>query len=192
MSTDFQRAREALGARLRQFRKDAGPSGRELASAAYWPHTKISKLENRRQSATEADLTTRAEHTGHPTASASLHADLHGLETQYRSWKRRLAAYHQSAQREAYTEERNASLVRAYEPTVIPGMLQTPDYARAVLTSGALLHQSPRDTEDAVRERMRRQELLYERGRLFRFILWEAVLRAQVCSPDVLIAQLDR
>ncbi|MEZ0023345.1 transcriptional regulator with XRE-family HTH domain [Kitasatospora sp. MAP12-15] len=192
MSTDYQRARTALGARLRQLRDDAGLSGRALAAAADWPHSKISKLETGRQTATEADLTAWAEHTGHPTVAASLHADLRGLETQYRSWKRRLASGHQVVQHEAGAEERSAGLIRAYEPNVIPGILQTPDYARAVLASGAVLHQSPADTEDAVRERMRRQDLLYERGRRFQFILWEGSLHAQVCSREALRAQLDR
>lgn len=192
MSTDYQRAREALGARLRQLRNDAGLSGRELAAAAGWPHSKVSKLETGRQTAAQMDLTTWAEHTGHPTAAASLVADLHGLETQYRSWKRRLAAGHQPAQSEAGAEERAASTVRAYEPTVIPGILQTPDYARAVLAAGAALHQSPQDTDDAVRERMRRQDLLYERGRRFHFILWEGALHARVCPAEALAAQLTR
>ncbi|MCX4749804.1 helix-turn-helix domain-containing protein [Kitasatospora sp. NBC_01287] len=192
MSTDFQRAREALGARLRQLRVDAGLSGRALAALAGWPHSKISKLETGRQTAVEADLTAWAEHTGNLGMAASLHADLRGLETQYRSWRRRLAAGHEAAQREAGAEERAARMVRAYEPTVIPGILQTPDYARAVLTAAAVLHQSPRDTEDAVRERVRRQELLYERGRSFHFILWEGVLHAQPCPREVLAAQLDR
>jgi len=89
-------------------------------------------------------------------------------------------------------EEAAAGSIRAYEPTVVPGTLQTPDYARHVIASGAALHQSPKDVEDAVRERMRRQELLYERGRQFHFILWEGALRAMVCPRAAMAFQLDR
>ncbi|MGK4583527.1 helix-turn-helix domain-containing protein [Kitasatospora sp. HPMI-4] len=192
MSTDFQRAREALGVRLHQLRVGSGLTGRQLAERLAWPPSKISKLENGRQTATEADLNAWAEATGQPALVSSLHADLRGMETQYQSWKRRLAAGHRRAQVEAGQEERSAGLIRAYELTTIPGVLQTPDYARHVLASGALLHQSPRDTEDAVRERMRRQELLYEPGRRFRLLLWEGALRALVCPRDMLAAQLDR
>lgn len=181
MSTDFQRAREALGARLHQLRTDSRLTGRQLAAQLGWPHSKISKLENGRQTATENDLRAWAEATGNAGLAASLQSGLRGLETQYQSWKRRLAGGHRRAQREAGEEERKAETVRVYEPTAIPGALQTPDYARHVLSSGALLHQSPRDTEDAVRERMRRQELLYEPGRRFRIVLWEGALRALVC-----------
>jgi transcriptional regulator with XRE-family HTH domain len=192
VSTDFQRAREALGARLRQLRTEANLTGRDLAAELGWPHSKVSKLETGRQTAAPADLKAWAQATGRPDAAESLKADLRGLETQYQSWRRRLANGHRTVQREAGAEEREAGLIRAYEPNVIPGMLQTPDYARAVIASGAVLHQSPRDTEDAVRERMRRQEALYEAGRSFRFILWEGALRALVCPRDVLAGQLDR
>ncbi|MGA5819747.1 helix-turn-helix domain-containing protein [Kitasatospora sp. NPDC094028] len=190
--SDFQRAREALGARLQQLRADARITGRDLAAGLGWPHSKISKLENGRQTATATDLSAWADATGRPDLVASLHRDLDGLETQYRSWRRRLAAGHQQAQQEAGAEERGARIIRAYEPTVVPGILQTPDYARHVLLAGATLHQSPRDTDGAVRERMRRQEILYEPGRRFRFILWEGALRARVCPPEVLASQLDR
>lgn len=192
MSTDFQRAREALGVRLHRLRAESGLTGRQLAAQLGWPPSKISKLENGRQTATEADLSAWADATGHAALGESLKADLRTLETQYQSWKRRLASGHQRAQKEAGQEERSAGLIRAYEPTAIPGVLQTPDYARHVLASGAVLHQSPRDTDEAVRERMRRQELLYEPGRRFRFLLWEGALRALVCPRDVLAAQLDR
>lgn len=192
MSTDYQRGRENLGDRLRKLRDEARLTGRQLAAALGWPHSKVSKLETGRQTATAADLEAWAQAVGRPEVAQSLKADLEGLETQYRSWRRRLASGHAKAQREAAAEERDAGLIRAYEPTVIPGMLQTPDYARAVITSGAVLHQSPRDTEDAVRERMRRQEALYRPGQVFRFILWEGALRALVCPSAVLAGQLDR
>lgn len=72
------------------------------------------------------------------------------------------------------------------------GILQTPDYARSIFTRYAELQQSPRDTEDAVRSRMKRQEALYDPTKRFHLTLWEAALRALVCPPSVLAAQLDR
>ncbi|MGC5260593.1 Scr1 family TA system antitoxin-like transcriptional regulator [Streptomyces cyaneofuscatus] len=39
---------------------------------------------------------------------------------------------------------------------------------------------------------MRRQEALYDSGRRHRILMWEGALRALVCSPAVLAAQLDR
>lgn len=75
---------------------------------------------------------------------------------------------------------------------MIFGILQTPDYARHIFNRYAELQQSPCDTEDAVRSRMRRQEALYDPTKRFHLLLWESALRAQVCPPSVLAAQLDR
>lgn len=71
-------------------------------------------------------------------------------------------------------------------------MVQTPDYARAVFTRHAQLMRSPKDAEEAVRVRVRRQEALYDSGKRHRILMWEGALRALVCSPAVLAAQLDR
>ncbi len=75
---------------------------------------------------------------------------------------------------------------------MIVGMLQTADYARHVFSAYVDLHQSPRDVEDAVRARVRRQESLYQPGKRYQIVMWEAALRARVCPPVVLAAQLDR
>ncbi|MFD3842614.1 DUF5753 domain-containing protein [Streptomyces sp. NPDC058642] len=56
----------------------------------------------------------------------------------------------------------------------------------------AELQQSPRDVEDVVRARVRRQELLYQPGRTFHIVMWEAALHAGMAPPEVLAAQLDR
>ncbi|MEU7050818.1 DUF5753 domain-containing protein [Streptomyces eurythermus] len=50
----------------------------------------------------------------------------------------------------------------------------------------------PRDTEDAVRARMKRQEWLYRPGKQLHLLVWEGALWARVCPPDMLAAQLDR
>jgi len=49
-------AREALGHRLRDLRKDAGLTGRQLALAAGWHNSKVSKIEYGRQTPTEDDI----------------------------------------------------------------------------------------------------------------------------------------
>ena len=49
MSTDLQQARVALGVRLRELRADDGLSGRDLAGGCGWLPSKVSKLENGRQ-----------------------------------------------------------------------------------------------------------------------------------------------
>ncbi|WP_097866331.1 helix-turn-helix domain-containing protein [Streptomyces sp. rh34] len=190
MSTDYQKARESLGARLRELR--AGVTGRELAARLGWTQSKVSKIETGRQTATAEDLKAWAEATEHPAVAGELLSRLEGLESHTRSWRRQLRAGHRPVQDTLLVEYERSTVLRAWQSSMVVGLLQTPDYARSVFTRFADLHQSPRDVDDAVRARMRRQELLYQPDRVFHIIMWEAALHAGVCPPAVLAAQLDR
>ncbi|MFE2828466.1 helix-turn-helix domain-containing protein [Streptomyces sp. NPDC059271] len=190
MSTDFQQAREALGRRLRELRGDR--TQRDLAGLLDWPQAKVSKVETGRQTATADDVTAWAEAVGAPETAPELTARLQGLETQTRSWRRQLRAGHRPVQDVLTVEYERSTELRAWQGAMVVGMLQTPDYARAVFARYAELHQSPRDVEDAVRARVQRQTLLYQSGRTFHVLLWEAALHAGVAPPSVIAAQLDR
>ncbi|WP_200305140.1 helix-turn-helix domain-containing protein [Streptomyces adelaidensis] len=86
-----------------------------------------------------------------------------------------------------------ASLIRTYEPHFVPGLLQTEDYARGVMLSGAIGQTRPDDIERHVALRMQRQELLTRKGapRLW-VVMDETALRRPVGAPAVMRAQLDR
>lgn len=85
-----------------------------------------------------------------------------------------------------------ARTIRVWQGAMIVGILQTPDYARSVFTRFTELQRSPRDIEEAVASRMKRQEALYDSTKRFQIVLWEAALHALICPPSVLAAQLDR
>jgi len=195
VSTDYQQAREALGVRLRELRLSA-PGGRltgtELAEQYGWNKSKVSRLENGRQTPTPDDLCKWAEATGQPEAYDELLARLRGFESHIRSWRRQLAAGHKAVQDTHLSAHADASVFRGWESSMIFGILQTPDYARSIFTRYAELQRSPRDTEEAVRSRMKRQEALYGPSKHFHLIMWEAALHALICPPSVLAAQLDR
>ncbi|MEU5996366.1 helix-turn-helix transcriptional regulator [Streptomyces sp. NPDC047197] len=195
MSTDYQQARTALGARLRELRvqRPGGKlTGPQLAARLGWPHSKIYKLEGGKQTATRDDLRALAAAVGNPEAFDELAARLAGFETHIQSWRRQLADGHRPVQERWNAEIDRATVVHAWEEAVIPGMLQTTDYARHVLSRYADLHGSVHDVEDAVRARARRQEWLSERDHRFRVLIWEAALRSLICPPSVLAIQLDR
>ena len=61
-----------------------------------------------------------------------------------------------------------------------------------MLTASIDLRQTPRDTEEAVRVRMRRQEVLYDPTKQIEILVAEAALRHPICSPTAMIAQIDR
>ncbi|MET8803026.1 helix-turn-helix transcriptional regulator [Streptomyces sp. NPDC004546] len=86
-----------------------------------------------------------------------------------------------------------AALIRSYEPHFVPGLLQTEDYARGVLKSGAIGQTSPDDIERHVALRMQRQQLL-TRPDAPRFwaVMDETALRRPVGGPEVMRAQIDK
>ncbi|MBV7696143.1 helix-turn-helix transcriptional regulator [Streptomyces sp. TRM70350] len=195
MSTDYQQAREALGARLRELRFSA-PGGRltgtQLAQRLGWPHSKVYKLEGGRQTATAADLRAWADAVGQSDTFEELNARLRGFESHIRSWRRQLAAGHRPVQDSWNVAVDQARVIHAWEEAVIPGMLQTADYARHIFLRYADLQGTLRDTDAAVLSRMERQKWLYQGGRRFHALVWEAALRTLVCPPSVLVGQLDR
>jgi transcriptional regulator with XRE-family HTH domain len=87
--------------------------------------------------------------------------------------------------------EDEARLIRTYEPHYVPGLLQTEDYARAVLRAG--VPRNPAELERRVALRSQRQRLLTKPDAPILWILMEeAVLRRPVGGVDVMRGQVDR
>ncbi|WP_234323308.1 helix-turn-helix domain-containing protein [Streptomyces bikiniensis] len=190
--TDPDSSREALGARLRELRAETGLAGKGFAARLGWQESKVSRLQSGKQKPSPEDLAEWAAAAGRPDLLDELLARLRGVESQPAHWRRQLAAGHAPVQDRYVVEYRRAATARGYETSVIPGLFQTADYARHLLTQNAALMRSPRDTEAAVQSRIRRQEVLYEPERLFRVLIWEAALYAQVGTADTMTGQLDR
>ncbi|WP_246257041.1 helix-turn-helix domain-containing protein [Amycolatopsis anabasis] len=188
--TSVQEARRALGLRLRELRREAKLTGKELAESLSWPTSKISKLENGRQTPTDDDIRSWTIATGSESEAEALLASLHTLETRHAEWRRVLRPGLQPHQRELAEKDKRVRLFRVFEPVILPGLLQTADYARARLGSG--IGAGAKDLDDAVRVRMQRQEMLYRSDKRFHFVLTEAALRYRLTRPEVLLPQLDR
>ena len=187
------RARQEFGARLRRLREDAALTGKQLAVQAGWAQSKVSRIETGRQSVTADDVRAWANATGAPPdLLADLIADLRTLRVEHAAWRRQLRRGHAPKQRALIALEASATLDRTFQPDLVPGLLQTPDYARHVFTSLATLRDTPNDIEPAVRLRAQRQAVLYDQTKRFRFLVTEAALRAQIGPPTVQRGQLDR
>lgn len=192
MTTDYQTGRKALGTRLSELRAEAGLDGRNLAARLGWPPSKVSKLQNGRQTPSTEDLVAWAEAVGRPDVLAELKARAAGLEATYRSWRRQLVAGHRARQEQAIAETAVTTVTRAVEVVRVPGLLQTPDYARAIFQAAAEFRETDSDIEGSVRTRLRRQEALYDPDKTFRFLIHEAALHTRTSSPAIQAAQLDR
>lgn len=193
MRTNIQQAREALGAHLRQLRRDTGLSGRDFAARLGWPPSKVSKLELGQQTPTSADLATWVEAAGTPEAARALGDELATLETFYSEYRRRLRSGMRFRQQEALEIEDKGRQFRVFNTHYVPGLFQTAEYARHMLAKGARHHGAPDDIDDAVAVRMQRQDVLYRPGKTFHFVISESVIRSQAAAPrEVMTAQLDR
>lgn len=168
-------------------------TGRQLAESLSWPPSKISKLENARQTPTDDDIRAWTAATGSGEETDALLASLHTLETQYAEWRRILRGGLAPHQAELIELSQRTRLLRAFELSVVPGLLQTAGYARACMAAGAAHGlQLPDDIDVAVQRRMQRQEVLYHPDKRFHFVLTEAALRFRLCEPAVMMGQLDR
>jgi transcriptional regulator with XRE-family HTH domain len=191
-ASNVHEARTALGKRLRELRQRAALSGRQLAELLFWPPSKVSKLENGRQTPSDNDIRAWTRATGSDSETEGLLASLHTLETQHAEWQRIFRTGLQPRQKELAEWDQRTRLLRVFEATVIPGLLQTAEYARARFAEGIRRLKLPNDINETVQARMMRQEILYRPDKRFHFVLTEAALRFRLCPPDVMLGQLDR
>jgi len=82
-----------------------------------------------------------------------------------------------------------ALYLRQFEPLVVPGLLQTERYTRAMLATRMI---DKKRADRIVQTRKERQEILEEPTPQLDFILDEAVLRREVGGPEVMREQLER
>jgi transcriptional regulator with XRE-family HTH domain len=187
-----QEARTALGQRLRELRTTAGITGRQLAESLSWPVSKVSKLENGRQTPSDDDIRSWTRITGSEAETEALLASLHTLEIQHAEWQRQLKTGLRPHQREIAELDAKTRFFRAFEPTFIPGLLQTAEYARHRFAQSITVFKVKNDVNEAIQARVKRQEILYRPDKRFHFVLTEAALRYRLCPSEVMLGQLDR
>ncbi|MEU9635266.1 helix-turn-helix transcriptional regulator [Streptomyces tendae] len=189
-SSRVQKAREELAGRLREIRKDAGISGRELAVRCGWSESKSSRIENARTPPSDADIKAWCRACAADDQTADLIAANRQSADAHVQWRRLQRSGLRRLQESTGDLYRQTQMFRTYVSDVIPGFLQTPGYATALLSSIAGFRGTPDDVGDAVAARMRRNEVLSNGARRFSFVLEESVLRYRLCSAETMAAQL--
>jgi transcriptional regulator with XRE-family HTH domain len=187
-----QQAREALGGRLREIRLDAGLTARALAKLAGWHFTKVSKLEHGTRRPSRDDIRAWCRYCRAEDQMADLLAAVRGIDAMYTEWRRQMRAgmkHFQGSLRPLYEQ---TLLFRVYETTFIPSLLNTAEYATAILEFWAGLMSLPADIQAAVAARMDRQNVLYARKRRFLFVMEEQALRTRAGGAEVMAGQLSR
>ncbi|MGV9632895.1 helix-turn-helix domain-containing protein [Nocardia rhamnosiphila] len=191
--TGVRKAREVLGQQLRDLRKDAGLTGRQLAELAGWHPSKVSRIEYGNQTATEDDIRNWCTQTGAEQHLPDLIAAVRNVDAAYLEWRRALGGGVRRRQKHAAAVEAETRLIRGYDPALIPGLLHTPGYAEAIIRQVIEFNQVPNDVEAAVAARMeRQQQFLYQGHHRVHYLIGEQALYTTVGDDDVMLGQLDR
>ena len=192
MTTSADQARASLGIRLRDIRRDAGLSGTELARLEGWQPSKVTKIEHGRQTPSEEDLRVWCEHCRALDELPDLIAAVRSIETQFAEWRRIIRAGIRRRQEASAAVYERARLFRIYEPAVVPGLLQTRDYAVSVLSTSISFFRVPDDAEESADARIARQRVLTHGDRRFHMLLGEQCLHTNVGGAEVMADQLER
>ncbi|WP_424536516.1 helix-turn-helix domain-containing protein [Sphaerisporangium viridialbum] len=87
-------------------------------------------------------------------------------------------------------EEEDATTLRSWDPTVVPGLLQTPAYAREILAISPGI--TSQELEERLAGRMRRQAILHrDKPPTLTVIMDEAVIRDTIGNTEIMREQLD-
>lgn len=182
--------RRRLRILLRRFREAGGMTQDEVASAMDWSISKLKRIENGTSNISTNDLRALLELYRVEPARATELARLAQAAREAAPWR-----IYRDVAAPKYIEflgyESSALTIRNFEPLLVPGLLQTEEYARVVL--GSMEYDDPETVEALIDLRIQRQDILLERPQTqFHFILDEAVIHRMMGSRRVAGEQLAR
>ncbi|KQX71240.1 helix-turn-helix transcriptional regulator [Streptomyces sp. Root1310] len=179
-----------LGAALRALRQASGKEAKAVARSAVMSTAKLSKIENGRVAPATADverILTALDVS--PEIKAEYLAVARAQATEAIAWRLfRRMGYHKK-QEQIRALESSMTLLRLFQPSLVPGLLQTPEYIRAVLEPKGLTDEQLSRTVSA---RIERQRVLYDTSKALHFVVTEPVLRWRLLPPAMMAGQLDR
>jgi transcriptional regulator with XRE-family HTH domain len=183
--------RRRLSAELRRLREQGGLSGRQLAEQIGISQSKISRIESGATMPTVPEVNAWASAAGAPAgATEKLLMLTDAAYTEVHPWDTALRS-RTHLQDDIQEIENRAGTKLVYEPSVVPGLLQTAEYARRVFTIFEPTY-AELDIPAVVAGRLDRQIALFDQGQQFGFLITEAALRLRMGPPAVMASQLDR
>jgi transcriptional regulator with XRE-family HTH domain len=185
-------SRRRLADELKLLRQLSGLSGRALADRIRISQSKISRIESGASVPSLPEVQAWAEAVQAPAnARTALYALAEAAHTSVADWQTELRDK-PHVQGDVEQTERSSRRVLTFQPSVVPGLLQTAAYARRVFEMFQEPAYSPEDLAAAVNARLDRQLLLHAPRRRFDFLITEAALRWRPGSHAMLGAQIDR
>ncbi|HEY6278009.1 MAG TPA: helix-turn-helix transcriptional regulator [Streptosporangiaceae bacterium] len=182
-----------LAAELRRLRERTGMSGIEVAERLEWSGSKVSRIELQRTGVKRADLDKLLDlyeveepNRGELLALADEAVGKGPLEAVTAGFPAEYAEYVKA--------EAEASSVWNWEPQIVPGLLQVPEYSRAVMAGmQSMFVTPPGDVERRIEARLLRQQRLSGEHPLeLAVVIDESVLHRRYGEPGVMRRQLER
>jgi transcriptional regulator with XRE-family HTH domain len=181
---EVSEARSRFGAGLRELRKQASLTGRDLAARTGLHFTKVSRVEHGRQNLTDAEIRAWCAACGAADRATSVIGLARRVEALRREWQRQTHSDRHASLEQWYDKVR---LLRIYERATIPVLLQTPIYAKGLRRQWMHLTGTP----TAVAPAPPTPQLLHSGLRRFTLILEEQALRTRVGNCRVMVEQLE-
>jgi transcriptional regulator with XRE-family HTH domain len=183
--------RIALGAQLRRLREASGISTEEAAEAIRATHSKISRLERGRSGAKQRDVADLLTLYGVTEETEREQMLMLARQAAAPGWWQQYSDVLPKWLELYVGLEEAASVIRSYEVQFVHGLMQTEDYARAVILI-ANAHAPAEEIDRRVSARMRRQQLLTRAGAPELWaVLDEAALRRPADGTNVMRAQVE-
>jgi transcriptional regulator with XRE-family HTH domain len=181
--------RRRLGAELRRLREQKGLTAEDVAQQLLVSQSKISRLENGRRSISQRDVRDLCEVYGVTDESMVDGLMTMARESRQRGWWHAFGDVPYSVY---IGLEAEAIAVRNYESLFVPGLLQTREYAHAVV-SGIQPEATPEQIDKRTDIRMVRQDLIKDPDSPLRLwaVIDEAALHREVGSPATMREQLE-
>ncbi|MFI6583574.1 helix-turn-helix domain-containing protein [Embleya sp. NPDC050493] len=189
MGTTPGYARRRLGAKLKEGRKRLGWTLDQVATEFGWDGSKVSRIENAKSPVSRHDMVKLGTLYGFSPADLDAMEAWreNGRDVQWWTGYRDILT---RAHEELISLENEASRIVTATSSWIPGLLQVPDYARAIMAATPFVT-DPDDASALVEIRTRRQRILTETSPVeYTALLGEALLHAQIGSLDVHREQL--
>jgi transcriptional regulator with XRE-family HTH domain len=183
--------RSELGSALRVLRQASGKEAKAVARSAVMSASKLSKIETGKLAPSADDVERLLTAIGVSDEVKSEYMDAaRAVATEATAWRLIQRAGLHKAQRQLKAVEARMALLRLFQPALVPGLLQTPEYMRAILSRHDDLSEAT--VRETVSARLERQEVLYDTSKTLRFVVTEPVLRWLIVPPLVMAGQLDR
>lgn len=178
-----------LGSALRRYREEARLDQIQAGEYIAGSKAKISRIESGESSARPGDVRLLLELYGVEDEATRRGLEQLARDSNKRGWWLDQPRPLSPEYADLLAMETDATYIRSWQPVMVPGLLQTPEYTKLLLDGGVTVY-SPSEVDDIVTTRQERKRVIAEEGAQFAVVVWEPALTSPMPDSEVHRAQL--